>query len=86
MTRNWLVRFDHGCADLAAVGGVLSRWAQGDRYGRSWHAHSAGIVRGAVLVEASSTDPQSFARLELELDALEDAQLIAAVPVAPVAA
>lgn len=85
MTRNWLVQFDHGCADLAAVGGALSRWAQGDR-GRSWHAHSAGIVRGAVLVEASSADVQSLERVELALAALEGAQVIGAMPLAPVAA
>ena len=86
MTRNWLVRFDPGHPDLAAVSGVLSIWAEGDRRARSWRAHSAGIVNGAVLVEATCSEPGGLEPLERLLAGLSGAQVIAAVRDAPVAA
>ena len=86
MTRNWLVRFDPGHPDLAAVSGALSIWAECDRRTRSCRAHSAGIVNGAVLVEATCSEPGGLEALERLLGELGGAQLIAAVRDAPVAA
>ena len=86
MTRNWLVRFELRRPDLAGVSGVLSSWAQNDGKGRSWRAHSAGIVHGAVLVEATAAEPVCLATLERLLGALQGAQVIAAARDASVAA
>ena len=86
MTRHWLVRFPHGRPDLGRIDAALSGWAQADGAGRSWRAHSAGIVPGSVLVEASAAEAACLALLERTLAALEGAQVVAAVQDASVAA